>query len=359
MPAAAHILPARSEAAIETLVDTIEARPGAMVDPRVFDEIQGTIDARKVLSTRPEGLSEEDLIGILRLAMLTECATDLYGDLIRSNAIKYDAPWLVRFNDRVWVPDEMSHATPYRILLQELGFSDDELQRQITAAQQTVYEHNSGNLPIQLTTFGMVQEYLTDNWHGLIAKFIRPTAPVASRMIAHIKRRETLHTIWYRDMTAMQLEGRPDSLPLVAHTLATFRMPGNSIVPELQAESPRWLPLLNADYDRIGRDLIRLIYETMGDARRSGQLVIELAAEKGMALGPLPLRHVRSAVNKLGGPGYGLFGEAMLEKFGLVQLVHRERLDGQPSPAEKIRGLLRSWVARQLDQRVDFGTLLA
>lgn len=357
MASSAHVLPPNTESALETLVDQIQANPGAMIDPRDFEEIQGTIDPQAILASLPEGLTEQDFVDILRLAMLTECATELYGGAISERAALFDASWLHRFNERVWIPDELSHATPYRILLRELGYSDDELERQIRQTQEGTFIHRGGDLPVQVTTFGMIQEYFTDNWHGLISKLIRPVAPVASRMISHIKRRETLHTIWYRDMTALQIEGRPDGLPLIATAMAKFEMPGNSLLPDLQAQSTRWLPLLDADFERIGRDLIRLIYEIMGDTRRAAQLLVEIAAEKGQTLGPVPIRHVSRAVNRLGGPGYGLLGEAILEKFGLGKLVQREQVAGRFTVAERIRTVLRSWVVGQLDQRADFAAL--
>ena len=139
-------------------------------------------------------------------------------------------------------------------------------------------------------------------------------------MANRIKRRETLHTMWYRDMTAIQVEANPRWVAHVADEVARFRMPGNSLVPELQSQSPRWLPLLGADFERIVRDLLRLLHETLGNARLTGEFVMTLAAEKKMWLGPLQARHVSAALNRLGGPGYGLLGEAVLERGGLGYL---------------------------------------
>ena len=81
-----------------------------------------------------------------------------------------------------------------------LGFSDAELDREIRETRERQYIHGSGDTPVHITTFGMIQEYLTDNWHGLIAGLMKNSAPEAAYIANRIKQRETLHTVWYRDM---------------------------------------------------------------------------------------------------------------------------------------------------------------
>ncbi len=165
--------------------------------------------------------------------------------------------------------------------------------------------HYGGDTPVHVTTFGMVQEYLTDNWHGLIANLLRQASPQAAYMATRIKRRETLHTAWYRDMTALQIEANPSYAGYVAEEVAHFRMPGNSLVPELQGQAQRWLPLMGADFERIYRDVFRLLHRTMGNARLTGELLVRMASEKGVHLGPIPLHQVQAALKRLGGPGTG------------------------------------------------------
>ena len=251
-----------------------------MVDVEEFRQLQERLSVRDVLQTLPEGLAEEDFAGILKLALLTECATDTYGVAFHERARWFDVAWLGRFNERVWVPDELTHHAPYKYILMSLGFSEAELDRDIKHTQEIEYEHPGGDTPVHVTTFGMVQEYLTDNWHGLIANLLRDASPEASYMATRIKRRETLHTVWYRDMTALQVEANPRLMPLIAESLLKFQMPGNALVPELQSAAVRWMPLMGADYDRITRDMVRLIYETLNDTRRTGAMLVEIAAEK-------------------------------------------------------------------------------
>jgi hypothetical protein len=343
---------------LESLVDSIEHKPGDMIRLHEFEELQERMNVRSVLETLPEGLSDDDFADILRLAMLTECATESYGAVFKESARAYDAPWLARFNERVWVPDELTHATPYRLILHNLGFSDADLARQIRHTQEIDYIHRGGTTPVHLTTFGTIQEYLTDNWHGLVAKLMKKAAPEAAYMATRIKRRETLHTVWYRDMTALQVEANPSLLRSVAEGVVAFEMPGNALVPELQRRATEWLPKMGANFDQIARDMVRLLYESVGDTRRAGELLLEVAAAKGIALGPLSPHHVHAALNRLGGPGFGILGEAMLERVGLTY-VFRQPAGTQdrgfaPYNAlyEKVRGLVRSWIAKQLDLRI-------
>jgi hypothetical protein len=354
-------LPEPASRGLHVLVDRIEDNPGRMIRPGEFDAIAGRVGTTAVLDTLPEGLSEDDFAGILKLALLTESATDSYGSVFADSAREHDASWLARFNQDVWVPDERTHHAPFKLMLLGLGFSEDELDREIRQAQEVDYIHRCGTTPVHLTTFGVVQEYLTDNWHGKVADLMKPAAPEAAYMAYRIKQRETLHTVWYRDMTALQLEANPHLLPSVVETLLSFEMPGNTVAPALQARAHEWLPLLGVNFERITRDLVRLMHEISGSTRNSGRLLVEIAAQKGVALGPLSARHIQGALNRLGGPGYGLLGEAMLERTGLGYIFRPPAGRQDPAfsvyhrPYERLRALVRSWLGDRLDLAIAAG----
>lgn len=262
-------IPTSAHKTLDALVDKVEANPGRMVVPSEIAELKGTLDIRATMTQLPEGLSEDDFIGILKLAMLTECATDSYARVIQERAALYDTPWLGRFNERVWVPDERCHAAPYREMLLTLGYSEAELDAEIVETQEREYVHRSGDTPVHITTFAMIQEYLTDNWHGLIADILKTSSPAASHIANRIKQRETLHTIWYRDITALQVEANPHLLQHVGEALVGFRMPGQELLPALQNRVPGWLPSMNANFDRMTKDLVRHIHGALGDSPRN------------------------------------------------------------------------------------------
>jgi hypothetical protein len=345
---------------LNQLVDGIEAKPGRFIDPNEMTEAGETIDVASVVGSLPDGLSELDFVEILKLAMLTECATESYATVFREGARLHDARWLARFTERTWVPDERTHATPYKAMLLSLGFGEAELDREISDVQGTRYEHGSGITPIELTTFGMVQEQLTDQWHGLIANLIKPTAPFAAHMANRVKGRETLHALWYREMTAIQVAGNPVLLGPVADTIMRFELPGTQLAPELQSKVLHWMPHLNVDFAQVARALVRNFSEVTGSTRGSGELLTNLAYQRGYSIGPFPVRMARAILNGLGGLGYEILGEAILERVGLPFESSKGPDEQGPGPfvrrlGRSMRGNLRQLVARRIDLRAVTG----
>ena len=351
-------LPPSAAPKLDALVDEIEAHPGPMVNTAEMQEFCADLDIRKVVDNLPDEITEEDLVGILKLAMLTECATDSYSAVFQRGAEQFDSPWLARFNDNVWTPDEHTHYTPYKHMLQSLGYSEEELQREMRDVRGLHYEHCCGHTPVELTTYGIIQEYLTDNWHGMISQILRANAPYAAKCVSAVKRRETLHTVWYREMTAVQVEENPEMLGMVADTIQTFEMPGTSLVPQFGARALEWMSKANVDFARVARDLVRNFYEAAGTMRRAGHLFVDLAARRGVHVGPLPLNVARRALDKIGGPGYGLIGEAVLDKFGIPRPEGQSQtgpISLPPRLYEAFRTRARGLIASRINTSVIIG----
>jgi hypothetical protein len=64
------------KAQLGSLVGTIAANPGAMVQPSELRRMAGDPSIRETLARLPQGMTETDFIGVLKLALLTESATD-------------------------------------------------------------------------------------------------------------------------------------------------------------------------------------------------------------------------------------------------------------------------------------------
>ena len=353
-----YYLPPSAASKLEALVDEIEARPGPMVDTAAMREACDRLDVRSVVAQLPDDLTEEDLVGILKLAMLTECATDSYSAVFQEGAAEFDAPWLARFNTRVWTPDEHTHYTPYKFMLQSLGHTEEELDNEMREVQERNYDHCCGRTPIELTTYGIVQEYLTDNWHGMISQLLRPAAPYAATCTAMVKRRETLHTVWYRDMTAVQVEENPQMLDMVAGTVQSFQMPGTRLVPQFGTRALEWMSKAGVDFGRVARDLVRNFHEVAGNMKRTGQLFIDLAAIRGVNIGPLPVSAARRLLDRIGGAGYGLVGEAVLDKFGIPRPTAADQarpVSLPPRLYEAVRSRLRGMVVDRIDATAIIG----
>lgn len=350
-------LPPRAVSRLDTLVDGIEANPGPLLNPTALREASEDLDVRSAVEQLPEGMTVEDFVGILKLAMLTECATDSYSAVFQDGAERFDSPWLARFNERVWTPDEHTHYTPYKLMLQSLGHSEEELDREMREVQERNYEHCCGRTPVELTTYGIIQEYLTDNWHGMISQLLKPSAPYAARCASMVKRRETLHTTWYRDMTAIQLEENPEMLELVANTVLTFQMPGTRLVPEFGSRSLEWMSKANVDFPRVARDFVRNFQQVAGTMKRAGQLFVELAAKRDVRLGPVPISALRRLMDKIGGAGYEIIGEALMDKFGIPRPITASQA-GPVSLPPRVYEALRSRMRGVITSRVDTAAII-
>ncbi|MEX2598881.1 MAG: acyl-ACP desaturase [Dehalococcoidia bacterium] len=354
-----YYLPESAAPRLEALVDSIVADPGQLLNVKEMYESAESVDVKKVVATLPEGLTEEDLVGMLKLAMLTESATDSYAAVFAEGAKTYDAPWLTRFNEKVWVPDEHTHYTPYKLMLQSLGYSEAELDQEIKDVQGKNYEHCCGKTPVELTTYGVIQEYLTDNWHGLISKMLKPAAPYAAHCANGVKRRETLHTVWYRDMTAVQIEENPEMIGMVADTMLSFKMPGTTLTPQFGSKALHWMNRMDTDFAQVAKDLVRNFSIAAGTLRRSGEMLMEMAVRRGYPIGPFAPTTVKRAMDRLGGMGYGLLGEAILDKVNLP----RPNIEGQQDRAmrlhmgvyERIRSKARDFIGSKIDLRVITG----
>lgn len=355
-----YYIPSHSKQELERRVDVIEKDQRDKISRQKFDVAQESLNIKAVVGTLPEGLTTEDFIGILELALYTECATDTYSFEFADRARRYNAQgWLGRFNAKVWDPDEQTHHTPYKPMLMEMGFAESELDHKIRVVRSTPFEHRGGDDPCSVTTFGWLQEYLTDNWHGTIADLLERAAPEAADIARKIKRRETLHTIWYRDMTAVQVEGNPELLHNVAVGLAKFEMPGNQLVPDLQSRVDHWLSILLPNRKAIYKAIIRLLHEITMDVNKTGKIVLDYAEQKDIKISGLHSKYIHWAVNKLGPHGQGLIGEALLQKMELARFYRREKVSDNKwyeyyrGWVEFVRTALRSFIAKRIT--VDFG----
>lgn len=354
----AFYLPQSATPKLEALVDGITANPGPLVNPVELQESYEQMDVRKVVASLPDEMTESDFVGILKLTMLTECATDSYSAVFQRGAQEFNAPWLARFNDEVWTPDEHTHHTPYKLMLQTLGHSEEELDREIKEVQDLHYEHCCGHSPVELTTYGIIQEYLTDNFHGMISQLLKAEAPYAAKSAAAVKRRETLHTLWYRQMTTVQVEENPEMLELVADTTMSFQMPGTRLVPQFGNRSLEWMGKANVDFSRVARDFVRNFYEVAGTMKRTGQFFLDLSSRRGTKVGPVPLSGARRVLDKIGGPGYGLVAEAVLDKFGIPRpttSMHGGPLGLAPRMYESVRASVRRLIAKQVNTSAIIG----
>jgi len=361
----------RTHAKLESLVKTIIANPGAMMKFGQFDELTAKIDPKVVIAHLPKGVGEEQLFGMAMLSHDTECATPIYTRELTERALRFEWPSLDWFIRQVWDPDEESHFLPYRLFGMGMGASEAHMDERVKRARASSFTHRGVDTPAGVVMFGTEQEYLTGNWHRIMAKLIRPACPEAASAITWVAQREVLHKQWYREMAAILLEEEPRRVQEMAHAIIRFEMPGNQICPELEHQVSGWLTNMGADIDQIVAGMVREIYKISSSTGMAGKMALEIGEAKGMKMGWIKVAHVHHAINRLGQPGSGIVGEAvmdfiltlvgesLLEKFHLSKLWTPEK-NSDPAyrfytgPVELVRSLLRNWVASKI--KVDLGT---
>lgn len=297
------------------------------------------------------GLSPEDFEDAVWLAALTECATFTYADQFYKVSRKYNQPWLGRFTEKVWVPDELMHTDPFTNMLLQMGNSQEKIDAKIKRAQNAKFTIGDNDTPVQASDFGMNQEKLTDHWYELIANVAEASgSPEAAKITRRVKQRETYHMVWYKDMTAVQVEDNPNLIEQVAETSAAFQLPGNEVAPYYQAKATDLIVRMGADIPRLKKDIYKLSAEAVGGAQKGenvGMLILKIAEENGMHIaGPLKPEQIIKAFNAFPGgqAGYGLLGESLLEVAGIIHFSQESK-----NPVEQIRGVFRRWVGRQID----------
>ena len=120
-------------------------------------------------------------------------------------------------------------------------------------------------------------------------------------------------------------------------------MPGTRLIPQFGSHALEWMAKGSVDFSRVTSDFVRNFYEVAGSVKKAGNLFMTLAARRGMKVGPVPLSTINTALSKIGGPGYGLVGEAVLDKFGVPRAHSNSRL------VESIKSSVRTIIARQID----------
>jgi Fatty acid desaturase len=320
--------------------------PGQMIDPRVFDQIEEQIDLARLVPGLANTIPYEHFVNALRLALLTESATDTYSVQFQEVAKAHGAGWLAAFNERVWDPDEQTHRTPYFRTLVAMGCDPAQLQREMRQAQERHYDRKGANDPASITMFGTNQELLTDGYHGAVAFTIKPYAPLAAHGIFLVKKREKLHTEWYRKMTAIQIEHNPELLVNAAYITAHFEMPEGQVAPQYAPMGGDYWQMMGMNRAQVMKDLVRIFYQLTGDVHKTGQFLLDVGSERGIKVRGISVRFLRALLMQLHLTGF--IGEVILQSMGLRYLFQKEE---EATLRGRVRALLRSVIAERVGMR--------
>jgi|GEM_PF-881998 len=341
---------------LESFVDDlVRNEPPKFIKPEQLQSLSERIHIDPDNLVLPEGLTAEDLEGIVTLSLYTECATTLYADEFDKAGEKYGQPWLSGFTRKVWEPDERQHHLPFKAILMQMGRSEDDIDAQVRQIQNVDYLHESGDTPAHLASYGMIQEFMTRNWYTKMRGVLKENSPEASQIVKLVEAREALHTTWYSRMLAMQIEQNPELIRNMAEAIAYFQLPGNQLgepVRELQAKTFDWLPLIQGDMAKLRNDVVRVSAAALNNDRELvGRFLMEMGYTKIGWLNSAPGEVLRSAVNRLGFPGRGILGEAVLESAGLDRLFEGE--EKRVMSPGWVRAKFRTAVAEKIRRNLD------
>ncbi len=303
-------------------------------------------------------MTETELIETFRLSMITESLTEQYAETFVKGALDNNAIWLSNYIENFWVPDELGHMDPFKNVLIDLGYTESDLSNQISSArEETNYleSHTTEITPIGLTTYGMVQECITDYWYELQLDFF-PKGSGTRKAISKVKGREALHTVQFRDLTAIQLENDPSLLMPILETIVNFKMPSNHInkVKEIEEKSQSLIPKMNGEVLELIRRIISHIQLALNDTEKIGQLFALYGTQQDKNLVKfIPNNTLFSLFKYLSG-GYGLVGEIILENIGLYANEPESLESNYERWRYRIKRSIKNWINEQFDLKEIF-----
>ena len=298
------------------------------------------------------GMSSAEIIESFRLSLITESLTDEYAKTFRQGARAHESEWLHRYVSEFWEPDEMGHADPFKNILVDFGLDQKLLELDINNARsETDYflHHSSGSHPVSLTTYGMIQECITDYWYELQRGFF-PDNSNTSKVLSLVKGREALHTVQFRDLTAMQIEADPGLIEEVVFAIVNFQMPANHIplVSEIETKTQGWIPKMNGDLTELVTRIVANIHKALNNKAMLGKIILEYASQSERKFFDLiPQSTLIYCIGKVKG-GYGLVGELLLEQLGL----HGNEFESGVSMIDSVRYRLKQPLKRWVRDRL-------
>jgi len=273
-------------------------------------------------SERGMAVTIDDLFDMTELSFRTEAGTKQYVRVFVDSSQKYGIHWLSQFTLNVWGPDEERHRQPFADLLRH-KFDQGQLDQMERDSEGKIeYHHPSGTHPVQLVTFGMLQEYLTNQWYMLKNGVLKTLAEFNDKLFAYVHMinkvqiREGLHTKWYKTLLEKCLEADPGFASLAGEAIIHFKMPGTQLAKSQQSQVMRWMDLVEEDRPfRMFKEAGRLLYGATGeDTVLYGRMMAEMGAHKLRWVAPTvkPFIFLADNVPGMGTAIYSGIGEAAL-----------------------------------------------
>ena len=303
------------------------SRASQAVTDRANDEMQSLLD-RYLDGRQPVSLDNYDwpairphhvdpeVLNALEFVTLIESNPREPASVLLAAADRGNAPWLRRFIEQTWLPEELMHSPPYREYLVRSGTCDAAtIDSAIADVRERKFTLGVDYTPIEAATYGWLQELLTWRYYETIASFLvgkaQPGAPVDSvllKILNDIAKEENFHRFIYLSGVRTSLKYAPEAKEQVIRAVADFMMPGHQMVPHLQAYTSSWAKSFGFPVKKVLREISSEMIQLVGH-NGLGQATIRYGAThdvpwflKVAVLGVLPPTGLyRSPVNYLAG----------------------------------------------------------
>ena len=261
-----------------TVADAIDGEMQALMDQYLLNRRPVSLDDYDWGDIRPDTV-ERDLIEALYFVSLVECNPWGPAEELLAAADRGHAPWLRRFIELNWLPEERMHHVPCREYLIRSGEYDAaDIDSAISEVRSRGFVTGTGYTPLEAVTYGWLQELITWRFYEAMASYLlaeskngAPVDHVLLNILRNIAKQENFHRFMYLSGVEVSLKHAPHTKRQVIGVVADFLMPGHHMVPHLQPRAPAWaikfgLPLVGMLRD-ICRDLVRLVgYNGLGQA---------------------------------------------------------------------------------------------
>ena len=218
------------------------------------------------------GAVDRDFLDALGFVTFVESNPEAPAQMLTAAADRGSAPWLRRFIQQTWLPEEMMHHAPYREYLIRLGaYSVTEIDSLIDDVRDRGFIYGEGYTPLQAATYGWLQELITWRFYEAMASYLMTSSengeqadPVLIKMLNDIAKQENFHRYIYLSGARTVLKHSPHRKGEVVKTVGEFLMPGHHMVPDMQHRAPEWAFKFKFPFRKLLRDISAGLVELTG-----------------------------------------------------------------------------------------------
>ena len=218
------------------------------------------------------GAVDHDILEALSFVTLVESNPEAPAQVLLAAADRGNAPWLRRFIQQTWLPEERMHHVPYReYLIRSGAYQVAEIDSEIDKVRARGFIYGQGYTPLQSATYGWLQELLTWHFYEAMGSYLRigdgrgsPGDPVLAKIVGDIAKQENFHRYVYLSGAKTVLKYAPHRKSEVINTVAEFLMPGHHMAPELQPKAPAWALKFNLSFRKLFHEICATLVDLIG-----------------------------------------------------------------------------------------------